>query len=308
MPNATILVVDDEQLIRWSLVERLRTDGYERRRSRRPAARRSSASPTASTSCSSTTSCPTSTASRCCARSRSTIPTSSSSCSPPTPRVDTAVEAMKIGAYHFANKPFNLDDIVGDGRAGARDDAAAARSAACCAPARRSPTRLDRIVGESPAMGELRDLLRKVAASPASTVLLTGESGTGKDLGGEGAALQQRPRQPAVREHHLLGASPRRCSRASCSATSAARSPTPASRSAACSSRPTAAPCSSTRSARWSPALQAKLLRFLEEKTFKRVGGSHGHPRRRARHRRHQPQPRRGGARPGTSARTCSTG
>ena len=28
MPNATILVVDDEQLIRWSLAERLRADGY----------------------------------------------------------------------------------------------------------------------------------------------------------------------------------------------------------------------------------------------------------------------------------------
>ena len=46
------------------------------------------------------------------------------------------------------------------------------------------------------------------------------------------------------------------------------------SRSAACSRPPTAARCSSTRSARWSPALQAKLLRFLEEKTFKRVGGA----------------------------------
>ena len=29
MPNATILVVDDEALIRWSLSERLKADGYE---------------------------------------------------------------------------------------------------------------------------------------------------------------------------------------------------------------------------------------------------------------------------------------
>ena len=29
MPNATILVVDDEALIRWSLSERLKSDGYE---------------------------------------------------------------------------------------------------------------------------------------------------------------------------------------------------------------------------------------------------------------------------------------
>ena len=45
-------------------------------------------------------------------------------------------------------------------------------------------------------------------------------------------------------------------------------------RSAGCSRRPTAARCSSTKSARWCRGLQAKLLRFLEEKTFKRVGGS----------------------------------
>src|SRR6185503_7140637 len=44
------------------------------------------------------------------------------------------------------------------------------------------PHAFDRIVGESAAIGALRDLLRKVSQSPASTVLLTGESGTGKDL------------------------------------------------------------------------------------------------------------------------------
>ena len=38
--------------------------------------------------------------------------------------------------------------------------------------------------------------------------------------------------------------------------------------------RPTAARCSSTKSAEMVPALQAKLLRVLEEKTFKRVGGA----------------------------------
>ena len=28
--------------------------------------------------------------------------------------VETAVEAMKLGAYHFANKPFNLDEVAAD--------------------------------------------------------------------------------------------------------------------------------------------------------------------------------------------------
>src|SRR5262249_10296326 len=40
----------------------------------------------------------------------------------------------------------------------------------------------DAIVGASPAMTHVKELLAKVAASPASTVLLTGETGTGKDL------------------------------------------------------------------------------------------------------------------------------
>ena len=44
------------------------------------------------------------------------------------------------------------------------------------------------------------------------------------------------------------------------------------------------------------PALQAKLLRFLEEKTFKRVGGVGRHPRRRPRDRRDQPEPGGGSA------------
>ena len=38
-----------------------------------------------------------------------------------------------------------------------------------------------RIVGDSGPMAQVKAMLKKVASSPASTVLLTGESGTGKD-------------------------------------------------------------------------------------------------------------------------------
>src|SRR5262249_36058045 len=44
------------------------------------------------------------------------------------------------------------------------------------------PYSIDRIVGDSDAMVSVRTLLKKIATSHASTVLLTGESGTGKDL------------------------------------------------------------------------------------------------------------------------------
>ena len=44
------------------------------------------------------------------------------------------------------------------------------------------PFSLNNIVGGSDSIAALRNLVAKIATSPASTVLLTGESGTGKDL------------------------------------------------------------------------------------------------------------------------------
>src|SRR4029079_16479611 len=95
--------------------------------------------------------------------------------------VENAVEAMKKGAYHYANKPFNLDEIVllvekALETTRLRGEVRALRSSQA------QPYSTDRIVGDSEAMVQLRALLKKIAASPASTILLTGESGAGKDL------------------------------------------------------------------------------------------------------------------------------
>ncbi len=86
--------------------------------------------------------------------------------------------------------------------------------------------------------------------------------------------------------------SPSPCSSPSCSATRRARSPTPRSAGSASSSWPTAAPCSSTRSATCRAELQVKLLRALQERAFERVGRPRADPHGRARARRHPPRPR----------------
>ena len=88
---------------------------------------------------------------------------------------------MKQGAYHYANKPFNLDEIALLVEK-ALETTRLRREVRALRASQAQPYSLDRIVGESDAMVGVRALLQKVASSPASTVLLTGESGTGKDL------------------------------------------------------------------------------------------------------------------------------
>jgi DNA-binding NtrC family response regulator len=95
--------------------------------------------------------------------------------------VDAAVSAMKLGAYHFANKPFDLETLVALVEQ-ALETTRLRREVRQLRANQAQPFSLDRIVGGSVVMTEFKSLLRQVATSPASTVLLTGESGTGKDL------------------------------------------------------------------------------------------------------------------------------
>jgi DNA-binding NtrC family response regulator len=94
--------------------------------------------------------------------------------------VDTAVEAMKRGAYDFVTKPLNLDKVeMLIARAlGSRRIEQENRSLRQQVDERYG---LENIIGESPALREVLDTIRQVAPSSA-TVLLDGESGTGKEL------------------------------------------------------------------------------------------------------------------------------
>ena len=94
--------------------------------------------------------------------------------------VGTAVEALKLGAFDYIQKPFEGDAIVVSveralEHARLRSENEALRTTVADL---RSPGQL---VGEGPAMEQLRSLVQRVAAGDA-TVLITGESGTGKEL------------------------------------------------------------------------------------------------------------------------------
>jgi len=94
--------------------------------------------------------------------------------------IQKAVEAMRRGAFTYVNKPFETDEMVLSVRTALettrlRREVRALRQL-------QEEEGLGHVIGESPAMREIVELTRKLAASRANTVLLLGESGVGKGL------------------------------------------------------------------------------------------------------------------------------
>jgi two-component system, NtrC family, response regulator PilR len=93
--------------------------------------------------------------------------------------VDTAVEAMKRGAFDYINKPFRTEELLLILQRAIRDKQLRRESAQVTNKAV-SGIR-SRIIGDSPAMARVFELVDRVAPMRAS-VLITGETGTGKEL------------------------------------------------------------------------------------------------------------------------------
>jgi DNA-binding NtrC family response regulator len=271
MPKATILVVDDEALIRWSLTERLQSEGYEVLEAE--------------------------TGHGALEKLQEGVDLVLLDYRLPDTdgvsvlrkikefdqdilvilltayaSVETAVEAMREGAYHFANKPFNLDEVMVTVER-ALETTRLRREVRQYRTNAAQPYSLQRLVGESPAMQALRALISRVAASPASTVLLTGESGTGKDLA-------------AKIIHYASHRASRPFMNITCSALPEQLLESELfghERGAFTDARlqkkgllemADGGTVFLDEIGEMTPGLQAKLLRFLEEKSFKRVGGA----------------------------------
>ena len=96
-------------------------------------------------------------------------------------QVDNTISALRGGAYDFIGKPVNLEEL----RVTIRNAIEASHLRTEVEQVRKERARefnFRQIVGESPAMKKMLGLAAKVAESQVSSVLLQGESGTGKDL------------------------------------------------------------------------------------------------------------------------------
>lgn len=271
MDQATILVVDDEQLIRWSLVERLTQEGYrtlEAETGKEALERFAEGVDLVLLDYR----LPDTDGLRVLKEIRKhdtdtlvILLTAFSS-------VDSAVEVMKAGAYHYATKPFNLDEIALLVEK-ALETTRLKREVRALRASQAQPYGIDRIVGTSPAMEAIKALLTKVAGSPASTVLLTGESGTGKDLAAKAI-------------HYASHRATRPFMNITCSALTETLLESELfghERGAFTDARQQKRGLLESADGgtvfldeigEMAAPLQAKVLRFLEEKAFKRVGGS----------------------------------
>jgi two-component system response regulator AtoC len=268
--HATVLVVDDEDLVRWSLGERLEKEGCEVLGAATLAEARA----------------------RCeegvdlvlvdlrlpdgdgldlLADLRRDDPDLPVVLMTAYSSVKGAVAAMKGGAFHYVAKPFDLDEVALVVQQAL--ETTRLRRELRHLRARHGGSPIESLVGESAAMVAVKDTLRKIATSPASTVLLTGESGTGKDLAARAI-------------HHASNRAPRPFMVVTCSAVPETLLESEFfghERGAFTDARQQRKGLFELADGgtvyldeigEMTPALQAKLLRFLEEKAFKRVGGA----------------------------------
>ena len=94
--------------------------------------------------------------------------------------IDTAVEAMKLGAYDYVSKPFKTDEIILTLKKAEERERLKRENVRLREQIQRD-SNFDDFVGKSETMVRIFEMIQKIAAYK-STVLITGESGTGKEL------------------------------------------------------------------------------------------------------------------------------
>ena len=185
--------------------------------------------------------------------------------------VDRAVEAMKLGAYDYLIKPFHLADLTNTLKRASEMLALRVRVRDTVETAK-GQYDFGRVVTKNPAMRDLLEVARKAAESDHTTILIQGDSGTGKGVLARAIHYASpRENQPllelncatlpdALLESELFGFEPG-------AFTDARR------RKEGLLERAHGGTLFLDEIGNMSASVQAKLLRVLEEGTFMRLGG-----------------------------------
>lgn len=181
MTKDKILVVDDEQLIRWTLSEALRGWGYTPVEAETVEGALSSFDAEQPSAVLLDINLPDGSGLDVLREIKRRRPEAVVIMITANVLVDDTLAALRGGAYDFIGKPINLEELQITIRNGL--EAQRLRKEVNLIRRERSEQfGFDQIVGESPAMSEMLQMARKVAESEVLSVLLQGESGTGKDL------------------------------------------------------------------------------------------------------------------------------
>ncbi|MFZ0481540.1 MAG: sigma-54 dependent transcriptional regulator [Terriglobales bacterium] len=186
--------------------------------------------------------------------------------------VDRAVEAMKLGAFDYLIKPFHLTDLTATLRRASEVLALRVRLRDTVETAK-GQYDFGRVVTMNPAMREVLEMARKAAESDHTTILILGESGTGKGVLARAVHYgSSRANQPLLElncatlpdtllESELFGFEPG-------AFTDARR------RKEGLLERAQGGTLFLDEIGNMSASVQAKLLRVLEDSTFMRLGGT----------------------------------
>jgi DNA-binding NtrC family response regulator len=178
-PRQRVIVCDDEELIRWSVSEHLRSEGYAVSVAKNGEECLEEALRQAPDAILLDLKMPVMDGMTCLRKLREAGMQSPVIVITAHGAVDSAIEATRLGATAYLSKPFDLREVAFKLKKAIEADRLA-EEVRYLRDRRR--THYGSIIGESPTMQVVFDTMRKLEAIDAPTVLVNGESGTGKEL------------------------------------------------------------------------------------------------------------------------------